>query len=226
MPGVAPDLGGGLDRSTNPLPVSYQAGASYGCSDQDQRKEHDHGRAVHLHQHLHHQAGQGGGVQEAHQKVADLVEAKEPKMLYFALHTSEDGSEATTVQVHADAENFGYHMSVVQDHVRAAYEYVDYVKHGDQNLRLPDRRDPRPDAPARRLRSLGDGQPLDLGLQPVRELLTDPSSKGVGWTFGLTRPMARQRHASGVKPPRRRTSPPPVESLSIPTRTQFTRRRA
>jgi len=61
----------------------------------------------------------------AHQKVADLVEAKEPKMLYFALHTSEDGSEATTVQVHADAENFGYHMSVVEDHVRAAHEYLD-----------------------------------------------------------------------------------------------------
>jgi hypothetical protein len=63
----------------------------------------------------------------AHQKVADLVEAKEPKMLYFALHTSEDGSEATTVQVHADADNFGHHMSLVEDHVRAAHEYVDYA---------------------------------------------------------------------------------------------------
>ena len=62
----------------------------------------------------------------AHQKVADLVEAKEPKMLYFALHTSEDGSEATTVQVHADAENLGYHMSVVENHIRAAHEYLDY----------------------------------------------------------------------------------------------------
>jgi hypothetical protein len=61
----------------------------------------------------------------AHQKVADLVQAKELKMLYFALHTSEDGSEATTVQVHADAENFGYHMSLVEDHVRAAHEYLD-----------------------------------------------------------------------------------------------------
>jgi quinol monooxygenase YgiN len=61
----------------------------------------------------------------AHQKVADLVQAKEPKMLYFALHTSEDGSQATTVQVHADAENFGYHMSLVEDHVRAAHEYLD-----------------------------------------------------------------------------------------------------
>jgi hypothetical protein len=60
----------------------------------------------------------------AHQQVADLVEAKEPKMLYFALHTSEDGSQATTVQVHADAENFGYHMSLVEEHVRAAHEYL------------------------------------------------------------------------------------------------------
>jgi Antibiotic biosynthesis monooxygenase len=61
----------------------------------------------------------------AHRKVADLVQAKEPKMLYFALHTSEDGSQATTVQVHADAENFGYHMSLVEDHVRAAHDYLD-----------------------------------------------------------------------------------------------------
>jgi hypothetical protein len=60
----------------------------------------------------------------AHQKVADLVQAKEPKMLYFALHTSEDGSQAATVQVHADAENFGYHMSLVEDHVRAAHDYL------------------------------------------------------------------------------------------------------
>jgi quinol monooxygenase YgiN len=70
--------------------------------------------------------GKEEAYEAAHQKVADLVEAKEPKMLYFALHTSEDGSEATTVQVHADAENFGYHMSLVEDHVRAAHEYVDY----------------------------------------------------------------------------------------------------
>ena len=61
----------------------------------------------------------------AHQQVADLVEAKEPQMLYFALHTSEDGSQATTVQAHADAENFGYHMSLVEEHVRAAHEYLD-----------------------------------------------------------------------------------------------------
>ena len=69
--------------------------------------------------------GKQEAYKNAHQQVADIVEAKEPNMLYFALHISEDGSEATTVQVHADAENLGYHMSVIQDHVRAAYEYID-----------------------------------------------------------------------------------------------------
>jgi hypothetical protein len=73
-------------------------------------------------------SGKEEAYRTAHQKVADLVEAKEPKMLYFALHTSEDGSEATTVQVHADAENFAYHMSLVEDRIRAAHEYVDYSK--------------------------------------------------------------------------------------------------
>ena len=43
-------------------------------------------------------------------------------------YTPAKGSEATTVQVHADAENFGYHMSLVADHVRAPYEYLDYLR--------------------------------------------------------------------------------------------------
>ena len=27
----------------------------------------------------------------------------------------------------ADADNFGYHMSLVEDHVRVAHEYLDYL---------------------------------------------------------------------------------------------------
>jgi hypothetical protein len=55
------------------------------------------------------------------------VEAKEPKMLYFALHISEDGSQATTVQVYADAdaENLGNHMGLVEAHIRATHELLD-----------------------------------------------------------------------------------------------------
>lgn len=48
----------------------------------------------------------------------DIVEAKEPKMLYFAHHVSEDGREATTVQVHADANNMSVHMELVADQIR------------------------------------------------------------------------------------------------------------
>jgi hypothetical protein len=67
-------------------------------------------------------------------KVADIVEAKEPNMFYLALHTSEDGSEATTVQVHADPENFGYRMSVVEVHIRAAHGFIDHWDFRSENL--------------------------------------------------------------------------------------------
>ena len=59
-------------------------------------------------------------------EVADIVKAEEPKMLYFAEHISEDGSEATTVQVHADADNMAHHMELVGDHIREAAQYLDF----------------------------------------------------------------------------------------------------
>lgn len=60
-------------------------------------------------------------------EVVDLVEAAEPRMLYFAIGVSDDGTEATTVQVHADADNMAYHMQVVGDHIREAAEYLDFT---------------------------------------------------------------------------------------------------
>jgi hypothetical protein len=59
------------------------------------------------------------------QEVSDLVKAKEPKMLYFGEHVSEDGSQFTTVQFHADAENMGFHMGLVADHIQEVMEYLD-----------------------------------------------------------------------------------------------------
>lgn len=60
------------------------------------------------------------------QEVADIVQDKEPKMLYFAEHVSEDGSEATTVQVHADAGNMAFHMQLIGDRIRASAEFLDW----------------------------------------------------------------------------------------------------
>lgn len=60
------------------------------------------------------------------QRTADVVEDNEPQMLYFACHVSEEGTEATTVQVHADAENLAFHMRLVGDHIEAARELLDF----------------------------------------------------------------------------------------------------
>lgn len=60
------------------------------------------------------------------QEVADMVEAEEPRMLYFGHHESEDGSEATTVQVHSDPDNMAFHMQLIGEHIQQAAEYLDF----------------------------------------------------------------------------------------------------
>ena len=70
--------------------------------------------------------GQADAYKEAFQMVAEVVHSEEPKMLYFACHIGEDGSEATTVQVHADADNLPFHMSLVGDQIRSAAQFLDF----------------------------------------------------------------------------------------------------
>ena len=60
------------------------------------------------------------------QRTAKVVEDNEPRMLYFACHVSEDGTKATTVQVHADADNMAFHMQLVGDHIEAARDLLDF----------------------------------------------------------------------------------------------------
>ncbi|MBW3663739.1 MAG: hypothetical protein KY469_11620 [Actinobacteria bacterium] len=70
-------------------------------------------------------AGQEEAYLERFREVMDIVQTEEPRMLYFAEHLSEDGSEASTVQVHADAENMAFHMQLIEDRIRAAGRYLD-----------------------------------------------------------------------------------------------------
>jgi quinol monooxygenase YgiN len=67
------------------------------------------------------------------QEVADIVEAEEPRMLYFAHHESEDGATGTTVQVHSDPENMAFHMELVAEHIKEAAEYLDF---SSMNIRI------------------------------------------------------------------------------------------
>ncbi|MFW6204445.1 MAG: hypothetical protein ACOC96_05690 [Actinomycetota bacterium] len=70
--------------------------------------------------------GKADGYWKKFRQVADLVQAKEPRMLYFGGHANEDGSTATTVQVHADADNMLFHLELVGEHIRQAAEDLDF----------------------------------------------------------------------------------------------------
>jgi quinol monooxygenase YgiN len=68
------------------------------------------------------------------QEITEIVQANEPKMIYFGCHISEDGSRFTTVQVHADADNMSFHMQLVQDHVRAVMQ--DAIDASDMSIQI------------------------------------------------------------------------------------------
>lgn len=55
-------------------------------------------------------------------QVAELVDANEPEMLYFACGISDGGARASTVQIHADVSNMSRHMEVVGPVIGQAME--------------------------------------------------------------------------------------------------------
>jgi len=72
------------------------------------------------------QPGKLDAYKQRFQRTAKVVEDNEPRMLYFACHVSEGGAEATTVQIHVDADNMALHMQLVGEHIEAAREFVDF----------------------------------------------------------------------------------------------------
>lgn len=70
--------------------------------------------------------GQRDAVEASFSEVAELVEGKEPRMLYLGFSIDPDGAEATTVQVHADADNMRFHMELIADHLAAARDQLDF----------------------------------------------------------------------------------------------------
>ena len=53
--------------------------------------------------------------------LARMVEEREPQLLGFNIFLSDDGTEATVVQIHPDADSMLFHMQVVRDHITEAY---------------------------------------------------------------------------------------------------------
>jgi len=54
--------------------------------------------------------------------LVEVVEANEPRLIAFNIYVSEDGTEATIVQVHPDPDSMLFHMQVARQHISEAYQ--------------------------------------------------------------------------------------------------------
>jgi hypothetical protein len=60
-------------------------------------------------------------------ELVKVVEAGEPRMLYFAEHLTPDRTEGSTVQIHANAQNMEYHLELVGDRIAELVGYLDFT---------------------------------------------------------------------------------------------------
>jgi hypothetical protein len=58
----------------------------------------------------------------------EFVQANEPRLLAFNTYASEDGTEATTIQVHPDAESMEFHMKVAGARILEGYPLLEAVE--------------------------------------------------------------------------------------------------
>jgi hypothetical protein len=73
-------------------------------------------------------AGRATDFEKHFHETVELVRPNEPRLLHFAAYVDEEGSEATIVQVHPDAESMGFHMQVVAQHIAEAQEFLDFTR--------------------------------------------------------------------------------------------------
>jgi quinol monooxygenase YgiN len=58
-------------------------------------------------------------------ELVEVVETNEPRLIAFNLYLDEEGNRVSGVQVHPDAASMEFHMKVVGEHIRSAYDYIE-----------------------------------------------------------------------------------------------------
>jgi hypothetical protein len=112
--------------------------------------------------------------------VVEVAQANEPRLLHFATYFSDDGAEATTVQVHPDAEHMGHHMQVVAQHIEDSHEYLDFSQMSIQIYGTPNQ------AILEQMQHLaGSGVPISIkresiGFNRLPELATRTAAEAAG----------------------------------------------
>ncbi|NOQ40113.1 MAG: hypothetical protein GQ562_07315 [Anaerolineales bacterium] len=58
-------------------------------------------------------------------EVVELIHSNEPRLLAYSTYASEDGTKATTVQVHPDADSMMFHMQLMREKLDSTHKFLD-----------------------------------------------------------------------------------------------------
>lgn len=58
-------------------------------------------------------------------KSVEIIQANEPRLIAFSTYINEDGTKATTVQVHPDVESMMFHLKVMRERMDIAFENLE-----------------------------------------------------------------------------------------------------
>ena len=72
--------------------------------------------------------GMADRYRERSEEVISMVRSEQPQMIYFAFYINEEGTEATTLQVHPDSESMLRHMKLAEKHIEQSVEFIDFTK--------------------------------------------------------------------------------------------------
>ena len=65
---------------------------------------------------------------EFNRAFVEFVEAKEPRLIGYEVYVNKEGTEATSVLVHPDADSEDFHMQVAGEKLRPGYAFMDATK--------------------------------------------------------------------------------------------------
>jgi hypothetical protein len=61
-------------------------------------------------------------------ELIEFVEKNEPRLISFEVYANDEGTQATNVFVHPDAESEDFHMQVAAEKIKEGYQFVDFAR--------------------------------------------------------------------------------------------------
>ena len=70
-------------------------------------------------------AGKREGLEHYLRDIGQFVEANEPRILHYGAYISDDGKEATNLQIHPDEDSVMFHMQVAGEKIGDAFQFLE-----------------------------------------------------------------------------------------------------